>query len=292
MIWRGCGATSPSWRTQVHGRPLVYLDNAASTQKPQAVIDAIRRCYAEYYANVDRGVHTLSQRATEAREQARETVRRFLNARSAEEIVFVRGTTEAINLVAASWGRKNVGPGDEILITGLEHHSNIVPWQMLCEEQGRPPRGGADRRPRRRPAGRIRAPALSAAPASWRSPTSRTPWARSTPSREMAELAHARGRRGAGGRRPGGAPPGGRRPGPGLRLLRLLRPQGLRADRHRRALGALRAAGRDAALAGRRRHDPHRLVRQGDLRRRRPTGSRPARRSSRAPSASPRPSTT
>jgi cysteine desulfurase / selenocysteine lyase len=129
-------ADFPILGTEINGRPLVYLDNAASTQKPLAVTEAIARCYAEYYANVERGVHTLSQRSTAAREQARETVRRFLNAKSAEEVVFLRGTTEAINLVASSWGRKNVGPGDEILITGLEHHSNIVPWVMLCEERG------------------------------------------------------------------------------------------------------------------------------------------------------------
>ncbi|HEX9945069.1 MAG TPA: cysteine desulfurase [Thermoanaerobaculia bacterium] len=129
-------ADFPILGTKVHGRPLVYLDNAASTQKPRAVLDAIAACYGGYYANVERGVHTLSQRSTEARERARETVRRFLNAPSAREVVFLRGATEAINLVAASWGRRNVGPGDEVLITGLEHHSNIVPWVMLCEEQG------------------------------------------------------------------------------------------------------------------------------------------------------------
>ncbi|HKI05667.1 MAG TPA: cysteine desulfurase [Thermoanaerobaculia bacterium] len=129
-------ADFPILSTEVRGRPLVYLDNAASTQKPRAVTEAIARCYGEYYANVERGVHTLSQRSTEARERARETVRRFLNAPSAQEVIFLRGVTEAINLVAASWGRKNVGPGDEILITGLEHHSNIVPWVMLCEERG------------------------------------------------------------------------------------------------------------------------------------------------------------
>ncbi|MDP9122201.1 MAG: SufS family cysteine desulfurase [Acidobacteriota bacterium] len=129
-------ADFPILAQQVHGRPLAYLDNAASAQKPRAVLDAIGRCYEEYYANVERGVHTLSQRATDAREQARETVRRFLGAASAGEIVFVRGTTEAINLVAQSYGRRRVGPGDEVLITALEHHSNIVPWQMLCEERG------------------------------------------------------------------------------------------------------------------------------------------------------------
>ncbi len=129
-------ADFPILSTTVAGRPLVYLDNAASAQKPRAVLEAIAGCYGGYYANVERGVHTLSQRSTEARERARETVRRFLNAPSADEVIFVRGTTEAINLVAASWGRRNVGPGDEVLITGLEHHSNIVPWVMLCEERG------------------------------------------------------------------------------------------------------------------------------------------------------------
>jgi cysteine desulfurase/selenocysteine lyase len=129
-------ADFPILARQINGHPLVYLDNAASTQKPRAVAAAIVDCYEGWYANVERGVHTLSQLATGARERARETVRRFLNAPSAEEVIFTRGTTEAINLVAASWGRQNVGPGDEILITGLEHHSNLVPWQRLCEERG------------------------------------------------------------------------------------------------------------------------------------------------------------
>jgi cysteine desulfurase / selenocysteine lyase len=129
-------ADFPILSREVHGHPLVYLDNAASTQKPRAVLDAITSCYGEYYANVERGIHSLSVRSTEERERARETVRRFLNAPSAEEVVFVRGTTEALNLVSWSHGRKRVGPEDEVLITGLEHHSNIVPWQMLCEERG------------------------------------------------------------------------------------------------------------------------------------------------------------
>jgi len=129
-------ADFPILGQKVHGRPLVYLDNAATTQKPQCVIDAERRVYEELYANIHRGVHTLSMRATEAYEGARDRVQRFLNAARREEIVFVRGATEAINLVAASFGRTHVGPGDEVLISGLEHHSNIVPWQMLCEERG------------------------------------------------------------------------------------------------------------------------------------------------------------
>jgi cysteine desulfurase/selenocysteine lyase len=129
-------ADFPILAREVRGHPLVYLDNAASTQKPRIVGETIAECYNGWYANVERGVHTLSQLATAARERARETVRRFLNAPSAEEIVFTRGTTEAINLVAASWGGQNVGAGDEVLITGLEHHSNLVPWQRLCEERG------------------------------------------------------------------------------------------------------------------------------------------------------------
>jgi cysteine desulfurase/selenocysteine lyase len=125
----------PILRETVHGKPLVYLDSAASGQKPQAVIDAERECYEHAYANVHRGVHTLSIRATDLYEGARAKVRDFLGAGEVKEIVFVRGTTEAINLVAQSYGRKNVGGGDEVLISGLEHHSNIVPWQLLCEEK-------------------------------------------------------------------------------------------------------------------------------------------------------------
>ncbi len=126
----------PVLQQQVHGKPLMYLDNAASVQKPRAVIEAVSECYNRYYANVHRGVHTLSERSTAAFEGAREKVRAFVNAESAREIIFTRGTTEAINLVASSYGRGHVGPGDEVLITTMEHHSNIVPWQLLCEQQG------------------------------------------------------------------------------------------------------------------------------------------------------------
>ncbi len=121
---------------QSHGHPLVFLDSAASAQKPQQVIDAMSDFYSRDYANIHRGVYELSQRATEAFEAARDKVRAFLNAGEAREIVFVRGTTEAINLVATAHGREHVGAGDEILITAMEHHSNIVPWQLLCEERG------------------------------------------------------------------------------------------------------------------------------------------------------------
>ena len=126
----------PMLQCRIHGKPLVYLDNAATTQKPRMVIDRVARYYAEENANVHRGVHNLSERATDAYESAREDVRRFLNAAEAREIIFVRGATEAINLVAQTYGRTHVGPGDEIVLSEMEHHSNIVPWQILCEEKG------------------------------------------------------------------------------------------------------------------------------------------------------------
>ena len=126
----------PILSTRVYGKPLVYLDNAASAQKPMAVIEAEQRVYESLYANIHRGVHYLSVHATDAYDEAREKARAFLNAESAHEIIFVRGTTEAVNLVAQTYGRQNVGAGDEVLITALEHHSNIVPWQLLCEEKG------------------------------------------------------------------------------------------------------------------------------------------------------------
>jgi len=126
----------PILSRQVHGRPLVYLDNAASSQKPRSVIDAERHLYEQYYANVHRGVHSLSMESTDAYEAGRGKAQAFLNAASTREIIFTRGTTEAINLVAATFGRSRVRAGDEVLVSGLEHHSNIVPWQMLCEEKG------------------------------------------------------------------------------------------------------------------------------------------------------------
>jgi cysteine desulfurase/selenocysteine lyase len=126
----------PALHQSVHGHPLVYLDNAATAQKPRAVIDAITRFYTRDNANIHRGLHALSERSTAAYEESRARVRRFLNAAEDREIVFVRGTTEGINLVAHSWGRPNLAAGDELLITAMEHHSNIVPWQILCEEKG------------------------------------------------------------------------------------------------------------------------------------------------------------
>jgi cysteine desulfurase / selenocysteine lyase len=129
-------ADFPILGTQVHGKPLVYLDNAATSQKPKAVIDAIVNYYQGTNANVHRGVHHLSESATEDYEGAREIVRKFVNAAHTHEIIFVRGTTEGINLVAQTFGRARIGAGDEILVTAMEHHSNIVPWQILCEERG------------------------------------------------------------------------------------------------------------------------------------------------------------
>lgn len=125
----------PILAQQINGHPLAYLDNAASSQRPVQVLDAIRHYYMHDHANIHRGVHTLSHRATDLYEGARETVRAFINAASVREIVFTRGTTEAINLVAFSFGQR-LGPGDEILVTTMEHHSNIVPWQLLCERSG------------------------------------------------------------------------------------------------------------------------------------------------------------
>ena len=126
----------PILAREVHGKPLVYLDNGASAQKPRAVLDTIQRTYTDEYANVHRGLHYLSNLATANFEKARETVRRFINARSDAEIIFTRNATEAINLVASSYGGPHIGEGDEIVLSIMEHHSNIVPWHFLRERQG------------------------------------------------------------------------------------------------------------------------------------------------------------
>src|SRR3954463_5309200 len=118
-----------------YNKPLIYFDNAATSQKPQAVIDSLVRYYSEYNANIHRAVHYLGQKATQSYDDARIKVQEFVNSKSEKEIIFVRGTTEAINLVASTYGRKNISAGDEIIISAMEHHSNIVPWQMLCDEK-------------------------------------------------------------------------------------------------------------------------------------------------------------
>ncbi len=129
-------ADFPILNEKIRNKPLVYLDNAASCQKPQAVIDSMVKLYSHDYANVHRGVHTLSIRSTDQMESARHKIKTFINAASDKEIIFVRGATEAVNLIAQTYGRANIHAGDEILITAMEHHSNIVPWQMLCEQTG------------------------------------------------------------------------------------------------------------------------------------------------------------
>jgi len=126
----------PILHQKVNGKPLVYLDNAATAQKPESVLRTLDKYYREYNSNIHRGVHYLSERATQAYEQARQAAQRFINAGDSGEVIFVRGTTEAINLVAQAYGRRHVGTGDEIIISAMDHHSGIVPWQMLCEEKG------------------------------------------------------------------------------------------------------------------------------------------------------------
>src|SRR5213595_460872 len=126
----------PVLNREVKGKPLIYFDNAATSQKPQSVIDALVNYYSNYNANVHRGIHTLAEEATLAFEATRDVVQQFIHAASREEIIFTKGTTEGINLVAYTWGRKNINAGDEIIISAMEHHSNIVPWQILCEEKG------------------------------------------------------------------------------------------------------------------------------------------------------------
>jgi cysteine desulfurase/selenocysteine lyase len=134
--WAKLRADYPILDQKVHGHPLIYFDNAASSQKPRAVIDALRHYYEHDNANVHRGIHELSNRATAAFEAARTRVAQFINAKSSNEIIFTRGTTEGINLVASSWGGSNLKPGDKILLTEMEHHSNLVPWQMVAERTG------------------------------------------------------------------------------------------------------------------------------------------------------------
>ena len=134
--WSALRADFPILHQQVHGQPLIYLDNAATSQKPRAVLEALRLYYERDNANVHRGIHELSNRATTAFEAARTRAAQFINARSADEIIFTRGTTEGINLVAQAWGSKNVKAGDTILLTEMEHHSNIIPWQLLAERTG------------------------------------------------------------------------------------------------------------------------------------------------------------
>jgi len=134
--WHAVREDFPILREQAHGHPLIYFDSAATSQKPRAIIDALRRYYEHENANVHRGLHTLSSRATEAYEKSRQRVAEYVGAASADEIIFTRGTTESINLVAHAWGGKFIHEGDVILLTEMEHHSNLVPWQLLAERTG------------------------------------------------------------------------------------------------------------------------------------------------------------
>src|SRR5436309_14255529 len=134
--WSALRSDFPVLDQEVHGRPLIYFDNAATTQKPRAVLEVLRQYYERDNANVHRGIHELSNRATAGFEAARGRAAKFINARSSDEIVFTRGTTEGINLVAHAWGSKNIKAGDKILLTEMEHHSNIVTWQLLAERTG------------------------------------------------------------------------------------------------------------------------------------------------------------
>lgn len=129
-------AQFPVLGQEVNGHPLVYLDNAATSQKPKNVIDALNQYYSSYNSNIHRGVHSLAEKATNAYETTRVSLQKFINSAEKEEVIFTKGTSESINMVAATYGRQQISKGDEIIISGLEHHSNIVPWQMLCEEKG------------------------------------------------------------------------------------------------------------------------------------------------------------
>ncbi len=256
----------PILRQTVHGKPLVYLDNAATTQKPKAVLDALMTYYGEDNANVHRGVHVLSERATQVFEDARATVARFINAASTREVVFTRNATEGVNLVAQTFGRTRLGPGDEVVISAMEHHSNIVPWQMVCRERGATLRVIPIDRRWCAPAGRIRAAARTEDEARvGGSPLER---ARDAQSRATDDCIGApAGGPGPRGRRPGGQSPGGGRPGARRRLLRVHRPQAVRADRYWRAVRPRASARGDAAVPGRRRHDQLGHLREDDVQR-------------------------
>ena len=274
---RGCA--SPPWSSfspdrvrrdfpllgeRVNGRPLVWLDNAATTQKPRCVIERLRYFYEHENSNIHRAAHAMAARATDAYEGARETVRAFLNAAAANEIVFVRGATEAINLVAQSWGRQEIGQDDEIVVSALEHHANIVPWQQLCAQTGAKLRvipvdddgqvlmaeyaALLNRRTRLVAFAHV-SNALGTV----------------TPAQQMVALAHACGARvlvdGAQAVSHMGVDVRAAR----LRLVRLFRPQGVRAHRHRRPVWQGGAAQCLPAVARRRQHDRGRDVRAHPL---------------------------
>ncbi len=245
----------PALAMQVYGKPLVYLDNAASAQKPQAVLDRLNKAYTEQYANVHRGLHYLANEATEAYEAARETVRAFLNAERKEEIIFTRNATEAINLVAYTFGRERIKAGDEIVLSIMEHHSNIVPWHFLRERQGAVIKWAPideDGNFLIDEFEKLLGPRTKMVAITQMSNALGTV----VPVKEVVKLAHARGIPVLIDGAQGGGAYGRRRARSRLRLLRLHRPQALRADRHRRALRQTRPSRRHAAVQRRRRDDP------------------------------------
>ena len=236
----------PILRERVNGRPLVWLDNAATTQKPQSVIDRLSYFYAHENSNVHRAAHELAARATDAYESAREKVRRFLNAPAARDIVFVRGATEGINLVAQSWGRQNIHKDDEIVITWLEHHANIVPWQMLCSEK--------EARLRVAPVDdsgqvileeyeKLLGPRTRLVAVSQVSNALGTV----TPVSEMVAGGAPARSKGAGGRSAGRVAHARGRPVARLRFLRFFRPQDVRAHGHRGGIRQVRKSWRSRA---------------------------------------------
>ena len=244
----GARAEFPILTRRVNGRPLIYLDSAASAQKPRAVMSAMTAAAEGGYANVHRGLHTLATETTLAYEGARESVRAFVNARSASEIVFTKGATEAINLVAAGLGAA-IAPGDEIVLSQMEHHANIVPWHFLREGRGAVLRfipvtddGRLDLDAYRALLGpRTRMVAVS---------HMSNVLGTINPVAEIVAEAHAGGSLDAHRRGAGGGSPAGRRASAGRRLLCLLRPQALWADRHRGALRPGAAARRSSPLPG------------------------------------------
>ena len=244
----------PILKTMVNGKPLIYLDNAATSQKPQAVLDTLNRYYTEENSNIHRGVHYLSQAATKDYEDARAKVRRFLNASDDKQIIFVRGATEGINLVAGSYGRQNIGAGDEVIISAMEHHSNIVPWQILCQEKGASLKVipiNDDGELLMDEYEKLLSPRTKLVSVVHISNSLGT----INPMEQIIDMAHARDVPVPGRRGPVSPPHAHRRPGAGLRLLRLLRPQGLWPHRHRRCVREDGPAGSNAAVPGRRRHD-------------------------------------
>ena len=244
----------PILSMQVYGKPLVYLDNAASAQKPQAVLDRLNQAYTSEYANVHRGLHYLANAATEGYEGAREKVRAFLNAKRPEEIIFTRNATEAINLVAYTFARERIEPGDEIVISIMEHHSNIVPWHFLRERHGAVIKWAPvdeDGNFLLDEFEKLLTPAHQAGRDDPHVERARHHRADQGGGAHRACSRHS----GAGRRQPGRRAPRGRCAGHRLRLLRHHRPQALRPDRHRRALRQVRASRRDAAVQRRRRDD-------------------------------------